>query len=278
MTKIKSSNIDGALSTRSFAVTDFDYGKTADIYKCLKCGLLQCSKMTNIIEFYKNLDDMGYEESRDQRALQMQRILDIITKFKESGTLLDIGAATGIFVELALAQGFAAKGIEPSNAFYTIANQRNLPVYHGIFPHPAIDEDFDIITLIDVLEHVEDPVTMLENISKTLKKNGIGLVITPDVSSVAARIMGWKWWHYRIAHINYFNQKTLQTTLDKAGLIPIFMKRPAWYFRADYLFHRVIHYFPFEISCPNYLQKMVIPLNLFDSWLVVFKKKNRWAQ
>ena len=35
------------------------------------------------------------------------------------------------------------------------------------------------------------------------------VIVTPDIGSLAARIMGGRWWHYRVAHINFFNRRSL---------------------------------------------------------------------
>ena len=97
----------------------------------------------------------------------------------------------------------------------------------------------------------------------------------PDLDSVAARLMGWKWWHFRIAHIGYFNKVTLEKALNLAGLEVVKWGRPVWYFTADYLLQRVNKYFPSTLRLPSvkYLNKITIPLNLWDSLYVIFKKR-----
>ena len=52
-----------------------------------------------------------------------------------------------------------------------------------------------------------------------MAKDGIGMMVTPDINSFFARIMGKKWWHYRVAHIGYFNRKSLNILLDRAGFL-----------------------------------------------------------
>ena len=108
-----------------------------------------------------------------------------------------------------MASGFAARGIEPSSPLQAIAAQRGLPVTHGVLPNSELPGPFDVVTLIDVIEHVPDPVDLVRRIKSVMAPNGIFVVVTPDVDSVAARLMGWKWWHFRAAHIGYFNRSTL---------------------------------------------------------------------
>lgn len=155
------------------------------------------------------------------------------------------------------------------------AKKYGLPVYLGTFPHPELTGQYDVVTLIDVIEHVSNPVNLLSDICNAISDNGIVVVVTPDVGSLMARILGWKWWHFRIAHIGYFNKKTLGMALDKAGFQLIRMARPTWYFTANYLFERASKYLPsfLRIPAPCFLRKIVIPLNLGDSLLGIYTLK-----
>ena len=59
----------------------------------------------------------------------------------------------------------------------------------GILPNKEITGPYDVVTLVDVIEHVSDPIELLVQARTVLASDGIGLVITPDVASVAARVM-----------------------------------------------------------------------------------------
>jgi SAM-dependent methyltransferase len=144
-------------------------------------------------------------------------------------------------------------------------------VHLGTFPAPETTGRFDAITLIDVIEHVPNPVELLRGIAANLADAGYAIIVTPDVGSLAARILKWRWWHFRIAHIGYFDKRTLYRSLQRAGLRPVLLARPGWFFTADYLWARVRRYLPafLRLGTPRFLRRIVIPLNLRDSWLVV---------
>jgi hypothetical protein len=101
-------------------------------------------------------------------------------------------------------------------------------------------------------------------------------VVTPDAGSLTARLFGWKWWHFRVAHIGYFNRKNFLMALDKAGFELIKIYRPSWYFSADYIFDRLKKYMPqfMQLSTPPFLKNFTIPLNLRDSLLGIFMLKS----
>jgi len=180
-------------------------------------------------------------------------------------------------VEEALKMGYAAEGIEPSQWLWEKARERRLPVHHGVLPNEGISLPVDIVSLIDVIEHVSDPVGLLCQARSILSDKGVGVLVTPDVGSIAARTLGSKWWHYRIAHIGYFNRKTIALALSKAGFEPIAIHRPSWYFPLDYLLRRLLSYVSLTVpeSAGTLARQITIPLNLHDSLLVVFRKVHR---
>jgi 2-polyprenyl-3-methyl-5-hydroxy-6-metoxy-1,4-benzoquinol methylase len=269
---VKAADVPSTVDAAAFRVTDANYGQSAAVYRCSACGFRQCSDFSDVLSFYEAMDDPGYEASRPPRALQAERLLQSLRPYRPDGRLLDVGAGSGILVEVAGRLGYRADGIEPSEWMVRSAAAHGLKIQAGVLPHENVAGPYDVVTLVDVIEHVSDPVDLLVQARNVLASDGIGLVITPDVASVAARIMGKRWWHYRMAHIGYFERATLLGALRRAGLEPIAIFRPSWYFTGDYLIQRLGAYLPMigkiRLSA---LRKTVVPLNLFDSLGVVFK-------
>jgi 2-polyprenyl-3-methyl-5-hydroxy-6-metoxy-1,4-benzoquinol methylase len=275
MSLAKKGDIQGALTASSVMPSDAHYGCTADIYRCADCGFLECCDLGDLLSLYRDMDDFEFESTRAARAVRANRLLDQVEKYKPGGRLLDVGAGSGVMVESATNRGYDAIGIEPSGPMQARAAQSGLPVIHGVLPHPGAEGPFDVVSVIDVIEHVPDPVGLARSVADVMAHDGICVMVTPDVDSFAARLMGWSWWHYRIAHIGYFNKQTFTQTLKKAGLRPLLFRRPSWYFPAGYLFRRVVSYLPARLRprVPKFLDRIVVPLNLFDSYLVLFQKE-----
>lgn len=265
------------LSSAAFRITDANYGHTAAIYRCDACGFLECPEIHDPLDFYESMEDEGYEHSAPARALQARMLLRNLSPYltMPNPGLLDIGAGSGILVEEAKAAGFRAEGVEPSVWLQTRAANKGLTVHRGVLPHPDVRPPYDVVTLVDIVEHVTDPVALLRNAREMMAEDGVGLLVTPDVNSLAAHLLGWKWWHYRVAHVGYFNRKTLGLALAEAGLRPLAISRPKWYFPADYLADRLMRYLPpvLRMPVPRSLSRVTIPLNLFDSLAVVFTKR-----
>lgn len=277
---IRPSTITETLHSQHFAITDAHYGTTAALYRCRDCGLLQCINTTSVLPYYETLEDPAYEATRFERVLQAEKLLEHAVKMipcneGQTLTLLDVGAGSGALVEAAGKYGLHAAGIEPSAWLASSGKKRGLTLYEGTLPHPAITELFDIITLIDVIEHVTHPRQLLQSIYAQLKPGGTLLVVTPDVSSFFARILRFRWWHYRIAHITYYNKKTLALSARKEGFHVQGFTRPCWYFSYPYLRERLQHYLPDWLlpKATGAFAHTVIPLNLYDSLLMICQKK-----
>lgn len=268
----KVNNLGSALQPDSFAITDSHYGVTTELYQCQNCAFVQSSETDNVLSYYEQLEDQGYESSREARALQADKILEQISKIKTSGKLFDVGAGSGILLESAAKFGYRASGVEPSHWLSEQAKARGLAVREGIFVPSK--EEFDIITLIDVIEHVDNPHQLVLDIYNSLRPGGILVLATPDFSSLFAKVMKHRWWHYRIAHIGYFNRQNLNYLLTKVGYRPLVITTAKWYFSLDYLWERCLKYLPtwLQVKAPQFSKHITIPLDLRDSILAIYQK------
>ncbi len=267
-------------------ITDHRYGVTLALAACGACGFIFASDTRDVgrlEDLYAALEDPEYEASQDARALQMRWLLDCARRAHPAArTLLDVGAGAGLLVRLARRAGLDAVGVEPSRALAESAPRLNgVDLVHGVLPHPALAGlRFDLVCLVDVIEHVADPRSLLMHAAAVLAPGGLLVVVTPDVGSLAARILGRRWWHFRLAHVGYFDRRSLERALGRAGLVAIERRRAKWFFRIGYLAERVAEYLPVgginrlatrSKPLARFYQR-VIPLNLFDSWAVFARR------
>jgi 2-polyprenyl-3-methyl-5-hydroxy-6-metoxy-1,4-benzoquinol methylase len=266
----------GGISSDDFKITDARYGHTGRVDECAACGFKQVTDVDSVLKFYESLEDDAYDQGREQRGLQARKIIETLKRHKRGGRLLDVGAASGILLEQAAAQGFNGEGVEPSRSLARSAQDAGLKVHLGTFPHPQVNGAYDAITLIDVIEHVPCPIQLLKDVAAHLKPDGVGVLTTPDVESFVARRLGPRWWHFRVAHIGYFSRKTIERALNSAGLEIVEMASPAWYFTYDYACERAMVYFPkfLRFKMPRFLRERTIQVNFRDSIQVVFRRKS----
>lgn len=205
-----------------------------EIRACQGCGLrflypqLDSTSLTELYgeSYFANVgaDEPGYdryiEETENQRKTFRER-LQLIPKEFDRKRLLDVGAATGVFVEQARLAGWEAEGLEPSQwaADYARETLRQ-PVRHGTIDSLDLQPaTFDVITLWEVIEHVPDPAATLRALHRLLRPNGLLALSTPDAGSLVARLLGRRWpgWKKVPEHLFFFDRATLLSLLNRCG-------------------------------------------------------------
>ena len=279
----KPRSIDRPLAPHDLQITDDNYGCTLALWQCRDCQFIFADDrdLEQLTRLYEQLADPDYVRSCEPRALQMRWIVrQVLKAHRGATTLLDVGAGAGLLVDEARRRGLAAVGVEPSRSLVDYAGRLGIDLLQGVFPHPDLTgRTFDAITIVDVIEHVTDPVAMLRDAAAALNPGGVIVVVTPDAGSLAARVMGTRWWHFRLAHIGYFKRASLQRAAAEAGLIIEGSFTPRWYFKIDYVAERLTRYLPVarlnRIATRRQLLRriydVVIPLTPHDSLGVLLR-------
>ncbi len=274
---------DNGLKSSDVAITNDQYGKTLPLYECLECTFRYAYPLPdNILALYENLEDELYVESLNPRFYEMKHLIKMALNFyPEAKNVLDVGAGVGLMVRAAKENNLDAEGVEPSRWLVRQAKKLfNIDLIEGIVPNEKLDgKKFDIVFAVDVIEHLSGPVEFLETLSEYLNENGIILIATPDSNSFLARKLKNKWWHYRLAHIGYFNDKSMNTAVSKAGLKIVKSGRQNWYLPLGYLSERLSKYLPVNFLVKGIkkfpkLENKSIRLNLYDNLVVILKKNS----
>lgn len=260
-----------------FKITDSHYGSRWTFFACRDCGLVFANPAPDpeaIAGFYAALEDEEYSQEGEGRGRNFAVILKRLGRFAPAGSsLLDVGAASGIFLDLARAAGYRVQGVEPSSALADDARRLfGLNLFRGGIEQFPGKEEFQAITLLDVLEHVTDPNALLATLARLSAPGGVLVVTTPDIGSLAARLMGGRWWHYRVAHVNFFDRRALERLLGAHGFDIVLRKRFAWNFSAYYLLTRLLPFLK-GTALQRPLKKLHWKLQLFDSWEVYARKR-----
>lgn len=206
---------------------------------CLNCGLVFAQPELTVEDlralygkdYFKNDDShlCGYsdylkDESNIKKTFE-KRIKKINSLRPHKGKILDIGCATGFFLEVARKHGWEPWGVEISEyaagiaqkefgeRIYTASNlaEADLPLNY-----------FDVITGWDYIEHIQDPGMEISRIFNLLKSDGLLVLSTPDIESLPSKITKDKWMGYKdTEHLYFFSQNTLRNLLQKNNLTVI---------------------------------------------------------
>lgn len=267
------------IDSSDFRITDNRYGQCWTFKRCLSCRMVYADpapQAEDLIRFYSGLDDGEYGQEADGRAQNFHTILNALSKMPLGGKrLLDIGSANGLFVYLARQEGYLAEGIEPAASLVNEAEKRyGIELFNGTLDgFPRQSESWDIVTLLDLIEHIADPAAFLRQVNGLMSDGGLLVIVTPDIDSLAARLMQRRWWHHRIAHIQFFPLKTMNRLLQDCGFEIEMKRRYAWHFSSLYLVSRLIPQRFLPSGLQKVLKKINLKVQLFDSWEIYATKK-----
>lgn len=154
--------------------------------------------------FYRNIYNSG---------------LSLVTPSHGKSTLLDIGCSSGYFMSIAEDQGFNCFGIEPNKKESSYAKSKGLKILGSTINEiNKLGKKFNVITLWDVLEHIQDPIKYLISLRSLLNEDGKILLQVPTSDALAARIMQEKCNMFDgIEHLTLFSEKSLNIAFQKAG-------------------------------------------------------------
>jgi SAM-dependent methyltransferase len=172
----------------------------------------------------------GYADYSRAAALKrrtFERVLDrSLPSAGVAGRLLDIGTAHGLLLDLAAARGWRTAGIEPNPAAAAAARGSGHEVATGALPEAleGIGGWFDLISMLDVLEHMRDPLAELRRLRGRLRPGGRLVIVAPDYGGLSRRVMGAHWPHFKREHLWYFRRRTMRRILREAGYSPFFVR------------------------------------------------------
>lgn len=268
------------LEKEDVKITDSAYGKIWDLSRCSRCTHVFANPRPTtefILSLYSQIEDPLYEEEAPGRAQNFTRILRRLEQLlPQKGPLFDVGAATGILLNLARERGWEPDGVEPSAWAVEVAAQKyGLSLRTGDFTEIDVPrEHYAAVTLVDIIEHLTHPDTALLRAHELLSPDGVLCLVTPDIQSRAARLFKRRWWHFRPAHLSYYSRQSLQTLLERCGFEIIEVRRYNWTFSVHYLLSRLG---PLKIFLKNphlasVWKKIPIKLALSDSFEVYARK------
>jgi 2-polyprenyl-3-methyl-5-hydroxy-6-metoxy-1,4-benzoquinol methylase/glycosyltransferase involved in cell wall biosynthesis len=167
-------------------------------------------------EWFEAGEPGGYRDYDEQSASSHELVRRVLESFPAAGparSVLDIGCAYGNHLSLAVEKGWKCFGVEPSEHARAIARQRlarNAFVVETIAD--LIPHSYDLILMLDVLEHVADPLSVFYDLfgQGAITPDTRVVVSTPNARSTAAiaNPSGWEFRHPP-SHLCYFSAEAL---------------------------------------------------------------------
>ena len=209
-----------------------------ELVRCTSCGLVYVwnpptrdaiERLYSFASGYHTAFRSGNSAESRAHAARAADFLRIVGRYSRPGKILDVGCSVGFFLERARAEGWSTFGVEISNDTAELARERGLDVFTGTLEEAGLRPgSFDVVTMWDVLEHVEDPVATIAMAAEVLKEEGLLALSTPNIGGLfprlsyrAARWTG-RWPHPEPpSHLFQFSKTTISRLLSQSGLAPI---------------------------------------------------------
>jgi 2-polyprenyl-3-methyl-5-hydroxy-6-metoxy-1,4-benzoquinol methylase len=194
-----------------------------ELRRCRQCGCLWADDARQdhevLAKAYERVIDSYFESvDNDLRYSKFYAWLEQLAKRHVSGrSILDVGCGEGIFLS-ALSDEWNKQGLEPSASGATLARKRNLDVDCATLDTSTRQYQVDLISALDVIEHVIDPHHFIDSVKRHLRPGGVLLLLTGDADSFAARTAGPKWSYLRwCGHISIFSKLGLRKLVESHG-------------------------------------------------------------
>ncbi|MDG1698246.1 MAG: class I SAM-dependent methyltransferase [Polaribacter sp.] len=173
----------------------------------------------NLKEYYKSEDYISHTDSRKSlidivyqfvKRSTLRRKLALINSFNTTTkTILDVGAGTGDFLKICVANNWNISGVEPNS------DARKISKTKGVLLQKELDQlgdkQYDVITLWHVLEHVENLSSYIFKLKQLISDNGRLLIAVPNYKSYDAKYYKEFWAAYDVPrHLWHFSQQSIQ--------------------------------------------------------------------
>lgn len=252
---------------------------------------------TNLEQYYQEQYRDPLHKNNEQAELEKKwlenglykDILSILLLHSLGNEILEIGCGSGNLLSYLRQQhNFDVTGIEPS---IKVTNSE-FPIYHTTFEEYTTSKFYDAIIMVNVLEHVADPIETLNHVKHLLHSDGMAIIRVPNdfsaIQLVARKELDTEpWWIAIPDHINYFNFDSLHKTLELLKFTIVHSQGDfpmEWFLLMgdDYINHPELGYdchykrIQFELSLPTSLRqqlyKRLAKMGMGRNCLVVARK------
>jgi len=148
----------------------------------------------------------------------------------QAGKVLDVGAGLGFLLSY-INSDWEKYALEISKYAVDFIKDKysDISVQQGVLEDTNYGEDqFDVIVFYHVIEHLNDPQKELHLLFKMLKRNGVLIVGTPNIGSLAARLFRGNFRLYGPGHVCLFNPDSLNKIIKNTGFQVFRREYPFW--------------------------------------------------
>ncbi len=181
-------------------------------------------------DYYSGNKNYSYHDERkisEYSNFVWEKRIEFIKKYKDKGNFLDIGSSFGGLLDRAY-KYFSTYGIElsPYAGNYSKKNHGDRIHIGTLDDHPFKDEFFSVITMIELIEHLPDPLSSIKKCYNLLEKEGLLVIQTANMEGMQAQLLKDRYAYYMPGHLSYFSKRNLILLLEESGFSRIKVFHP----------------------------------------------------
>lgn len=230
---------DGVNTAHALRVTDHSYTKEKfNLVDCTDCGHRRTAPRPDQRQIGRYYDPVTYISHSNAGRTLLDRVFQLarswalrkkyalVRSIRTHGKVLDIGCGTGEFLGHLKSRGYLVTGLEPD-----LGAREQAIINQGITVLPSIKEipgleQFDIISMFHVLEHMPEPHATMKQLYARLSASGSVIIAVPDRGSWDAAHYQEKWAAYDAPrHLQHFRQQDMKRLFEEHGFDLIQVRR-----------------------------------------------------
>lgn len=276
-------------------------GRTENVFTINSYGIVECDRCAHRMVDLSDLDvdvrkiyseeyfmggGIGYPnylEEKDVLVRHGRYYGKLLSKYiSQPGSILDVGAAAGYILKGLSDRGWKGEGVELNDTMAQYArNKLGLDVHTGDIESFSTNKRFDVISLVQVVAHLQRPRKVLEHLSNMLADTGFILVETWNYKSLTASFFGRRWHEYSPPSVlHWFSKQSLKLLMSDLGFDMVACGHPEKYIswkHAESLLSAKINGYPLSQFIRAMLSlvpgHLVVPYPAEDLLWVLFRKK-----
>jgi ubiquinone/menaquinone biosynthesis C-methylase UbiE len=203
------------------------------VYRCKECGNVYLNPRPDISEFQRiyppnyhslNFSETNYGLVHNVRSrLEAKRLLRYCEGIPDNARILDVGCGDGFHLKLLERYGnpnWTLEGVDLDSRAVAMASKGGLTIHHGnVEELDLANEQYDLVYIIQTIEHVANPDVVFATVFRTLKPGGTLVVVTDNTDSVDFSFFKARYWggYHFPRHWNLFDPQSLTRLAHKAG-------------------------------------------------------------
>lgn len=198
-----------------------------NVLKCDHCGLVRLSECVDD-SYYVDADMRQNDIEKDLRQIRIsaerddQRRYEFIKELIRNKIYVDFGCGAGGVLNRACDVAEQVYGIELEQSMCDALNAEGISCFSNIdLALESIPDKADVVSMFHVLEHIPNPIELLDKIKRLMSPEGIILIEIPNADDALLSLYdnnAFSDFTYWESHIYLYNNLTFRKLMEKMGL------------------------------------------------------------